>query len=441
MKQRQNSSVTETAGKSPALPFRRRLSGFVFPACAALLSTVQAGPVTTVPWNGKTGAVSFTYDDARNSHVPNLMTQLDSVGVKATFFVCETGVGGSFTPKLDGWLAAARKGHEIANHTQAHTNITDGNAAATVKGWADHLRGLDSTIESVTFAYPNCSYPGNTGYAGVGAENFIARGCHTSSSTNYAWGSQPSNWMRVDALIMSPSNNSTGISLLNNSRNQNRWAVILIHDVASPTPDQYSVTPANNLQLLNTAISNGMWVDTYQNIGAYWRAHFTMDTAQAVQDGVRKRVQWVSPHPKMPKRVPLRVKLDKAVFGDSAVVMQDGAVIPREADSSYVIDFMKLSLDVYPPGSVGVVQAGALRRAAARATLANGALTLEGLPVGAYAVEVRDARGALAGRFSTWVAGKEAQVFAFERPLAPGLYQVTLRSGAGETRRLPALSL
>ncbi len=48
-------------------------------------SAFAAGPVTTVPWNGHKGAVSFTYDDARDGQIPNLLPQLDSLGIKATF--------------------------------------------------------------------------------------------------------------------------------------------------------------------------------------------------------------------------------------------------------------------------------------------------------------------------------------------------------------------
>lgn len=416
-----------------------RLVGVLALAAAASL----AAPVTTVPWNGKTGAVSFTYDDARNSHVPNLIAQLDSVGVKATFFVCETGVGGSFTPKLSGWLQAARNGHEVANHTRNHTNITDGNAATTTKDWADHLRSLDTTVRSATFAYPNCAYPGTTGYNGVSAENFIARGCHSSQTTNYAWATQPANWMRVDALIMSPTNNNTGITLLRNSKTQNRWAVILIHDVADPTPDQYSITPASNLQLLKTAIDSGLWIDTYERIGAYYRAHFTMDTAQAVTFGNGKRVQWISPHPRMPSSVPLKVRLDAAVFGDSAVVVQNGRLIPRAADSTYVIDFMKLQMEVYPKGTVAVSPASRGVFADTRARVDGRMLRLNGLSAGIWSVSLHDVTGALVHEGTLRLASDDTEgALALRAAPRTGVHQVTLRrAGNGDVRRLPVMIL
>jgi hypothetical protein len=72
------------------MPFFRLLRRAALPALGAALllaPAATAAPVTTVPWNGYTGAASFTYDDARNSQIPGLVNQLDSVGVKATFFV------------------------------------------------------------------------------------------------------------------------------------------------------------------------------------------------------------------------------------------------------------------------------------------------------------------------------------------------------------------
>ena len=52
-----------------------------------------------MPWNGHTGAVSFTYDDARPSQIPNLLPQLDALDIKATFFISLTGAGGDFEAK------------------------------------------------------------------------------------------------------------------------------------------------------------------------------------------------------------------------------------------------------------------------------------------------------------------------------------------------------
>ncbi len=46
---------------------------------SALLAAAaaHAGPVTTVPWNGYTGATSFGYDDTRPSQLSTAIPALD----------------------------------------------------------------------------------------------------------------------------------------------------------------------------------------------------------------------------------------------------------------------------------------------------------------------------------------------------------------------------
>ena len=320
-------------------------------ASLILLGSISAfaGPVTTTPWNGHTGAVSFTYDDARDGQIPNLIPQLDSLNIKATFEIAAANVG-TFNTRKSAWLQVARNGHELANHTYTHTSLTDANAAGLIKDMADTLRRLDTTIQSVTFAYPNCVVPGTTGKNGVNAENFIARGC---GGTTYAWGTQPSDWMNIQGLIVTNNVTTSATSELSSAKTNNTWASIIIHDVVNPPPDIYSMTPANNRIILNAGVSNLLWIDTYLNVAAYYRAHFTMDTATAKTVSGGWNLAWVSPHPKMPKSVKLRVKFATATFGTSFTVQQGGVTIPVETDGSYIIDFMRLSLQVLQ-GSTGI---------------------------------------------------------------------------------------
>lgn len=301
----------------------------------------SAGPVTTVPWNGKPGAVTFTYDDSRTSQIPNLLPQLDELKVKATFFISVTGTGGDFEPKKAQWIQHARNGHELANHTKAHVNTpADPNAAPVIAEMAAYLRGLDPTIESVTFAYPNCGVNGKTG---VGSENFIARSC---GGARYAWGTQPSDWMNINGIILGPGSANSAITALNTARTSNSWQVLLSHDVKE-NPDIYSVTPGDNKRMLDAAISAGLWIETFQTVGAYYRAHFVMDAVEPTTTSTGWRMTWTSPHPKLPRSVKLRVMLAAAPFGSSITIQQGGVTIPPESDGAYVIDFIKLSLDVF----------------------------------------------------------------------------------------------
>jgi peptidoglycan/xylan/chitin deacetylase (PgdA/CDA1 family) len=407
-------------------------------ACVAFAaSTLSAAPVTTVPWNGKTGAVSFTYDDARSSQIPNLMPQLDSLGIKATFFISIQNIG-DFNARRAQWIQAARKGHELTNHTYAHANVNGSDGAAVtamIKDMADTLRGIDTSLQSVTFAYPNCNLTANaTAKNGIDAQNFMARGC---ANPTLNWGTQPTDWMNVQGEILGPTSASTAVSRINAAKTNNRWYVTILHDVAE-SPDQYSMTPANNLTMLTAAVSAGVWIDTYAAVGAYYRAHFTMDTAQAVADGLAKKVAWISPHARMPRSVPLRVKLDKAVFGDTLLVTQGDVSVPRQPDSSYIVDFMKLQFKVFH-GVTALSPTLRFRHASLHGRIAGSQLRLEGLPAGQYVLTVRDARGALVFQRGVRAAGRETVV-----PFSAGngFYQVSLRQPSGgitKTLRLLAV--
>ena len=76
-------------------------------------ATAQSGP-----WNGKKCAVVLTYDDALSQHLDNAIPVLDSLGLKATFYLSAYFPGSS--QRINDWKKVARKGHELANHTLYH---------------------------------------------------------------------------------------------------------------------------------------------------------------------------------------------------------------------------------------------------------------------------------------------------------------------------------
>jgi peptidoglycan/xylan/chitin deacetylase (PgdA/CDA1 family) len=68
--------------------------------------------------------ICLTYDDGLLSHMNTVLPQLDSVGLKATFFL--NSIQGSSevvsqpSPAVIAWTNAALHGHELANHTLFH---------------------------------------------------------------------------------------------------------------------------------------------------------------------------------------------------------------------------------------------------------------------------------------------------------------------------------
>lgn len=90
-------------------------------ALLILLSTLQAQ--TARPWKGKKTAVVLTYDDALDQQLDNAAPLLDSLGLKATFYV--TAYAHSVQQRLNDWRDLDRRGHELGNHTLFHPCLAD----------------------------------------------------------------------------------------------------------------------------------------------------------------------------------------------------------------------------------------------------------------------------------------------------------------------------
>lgn len=73
---------------------------------------------TNQPWKGKKCAVVLTYDDAIDQHLDNALPVLDSLGLKATFYL--TAFSNSIRSRLNDWKKLAVTGHELGNHTLYH---------------------------------------------------------------------------------------------------------------------------------------------------------------------------------------------------------------------------------------------------------------------------------------------------------------------------------
>jgi len=82
---------------------------------------VNATAQSDKPWNGKKCAVVLTYDDAINEHLDNAIPVLDSLGLKATFYI--TAFSQSMQTRMNDWKKLATRGHELGNHTLYHPCI------------------------------------------------------------------------------------------------------------------------------------------------------------------------------------------------------------------------------------------------------------------------------------------------------------------------------
>src|SRR4249920_3098475 len=68
------------------------------------------------PWHNKKCAVVLTYDDAISQHLDHALPVLDSLHLKATFYV----TANSTKDRINDWEKVGLKGYELGNHTLFH---------------------------------------------------------------------------------------------------------------------------------------------------------------------------------------------------------------------------------------------------------------------------------------------------------------------------------
>src|SRR5436190_8332262 len=86
-----------------------------------LLSSQICHSQVSLPWHGKKCAVVLTYDDAIDQHLDNAIPVLDSLGLKATFYI--TAFSSSMQTRMNEWRKLAARGYELGNHTLYHPCI------------------------------------------------------------------------------------------------------------------------------------------------------------------------------------------------------------------------------------------------------------------------------------------------------------------------------
>jgi peptidoglycan/xylan/chitin deacetylase (PgdA/CDA1 family) len=306
-----------------------------FAALALAAVSAFAGPITTVPWNGHPGAATFTFDDGLHSQTNNL-TFLDNMpDVTVTFFVCTNTMG--FGSNTQPHLNYAKKGHEIGNHTATHKNLTqNADLNSEISGAASKLRGMG--LEATSLATPYCAQ-NQTVKNAINKEHFISRGCGGSGLTG--WDTEP-DWMQIDSHYWQQNGSTVSAfkSSADQAASQSKWHVQLNHGVGA---DWDVISAADIKTLIEYAVSKKLWVASFSTVGAYLRAHFTIDKAAATNTANGFTVKWTSPHAHMPKSVPLRVKIQGA---QGKTVSQKGKEVKPNSDSTYTIEFMALELEV-----------------------------------------------------------------------------------------------
>ena len=158
-----------------------------------LMSTLFSFAQNNQVWNNKKCAVSLTYDDALNVHLDNAIPLLDSLGLKATFYL--SGYSGALSNRINEWRAIAKNGHELGNHTLYHpcAGQRPGREFVTpdydlenysIKRISDEIKMTNTLLKAIdgktqrTFAYPCGDIKiGDSLYLTATKNEFVAARC------------------------------------------------------------------------------------------------------------------------------------------------------------------------------------------------------------------------------------------------------------------------
>jgi hypothetical protein len=270
----------------------------------------------------------------------------------------------------------ASKGHEIGNHTANHKNLTETSDYNTeISGAASKLRGMKrsdgSSLQVTSLATPYCAQNQNAKNA-INQEHFINRGCGGSGITG--WNTEP-DWMQIDSHYWQASSSVQQFQGSLDQAANGSWHVQLNHGVGG----DWDAISANDIKtLIQYAVTKNLWVASFSTVGAYLRAHFTIDKASSTATANGFKVTWTSPHAHMPKSVPLRVNIEGAA---GKTVTQKGVVVPQNSDGTYTIEFMTLELEVGASGTAPTSSASTQPGSSASQPTSSASAPIEGIMV------------------------------------------------------------
>ena len=250
-------------------------------------TSAQTGTVTgyapagTGVWNGKKCAVVITYDDAIDQHLDNAVPVLDSLGLKATFYI--TAFSSSMQHRMNGWKRLAANGHELGNHTLYHP--CEGNKPGrefvpaeynlttyTVRRMLDETRMTNLFLQALdgkttrTFAFPCADMQiGDSSFIKPLQKDFIA----ARSVRNEMHQINEIDLYNVDCYLV---NNHTAAQMMewvNKARQTNSLLVILFHGVGGG--NGLNVDPDEHRALLQYLKKHekDIWIAPMVNVATY----------------------------------------------------------------------------------------------------------------------------------------------------------------------------
>ena len=254
---------------------------YLFIALSGSLLVLHAQP--NLVWKGKKCAVVLTYDDAIDQQLDNAVPLLDSLGLKATFYI--TAFSASVQKRLPEWKQLATKGYELGNHTLYHP-CTGGTGREwvskeydlnhySVKRMEDEIRmtnlflqALDGkTTRSFAFTCGDMKVNDSSFINGMKNDFIAARAVRNEMHTI-----DQVDLYNVDCYVVNNGSAAQMIAWVNKARETNSLLVILFHGVGGGNSLNVSLTEHKNFLLYLKQNENDTWIAPMVEVAEYIRA-------------------------------------------------------------------------------------------------------------------------------------------------------------------------
>lgn len=236
-------------------------------------------------WKGRKCAVALTYDDALPVHLDNVVPVLDSLGLKATFYL--SGYFPGYVDNIPRWKSAAENGHELANHTLFHpctgdrpgrewVNPHNDLSKYTVQRMTDEMKMTNVLLKTLdgktarTFAYPcGDTKIGDVDYFKPVAGDFVAaRGTKSEMKTITQL-----DFADIGSYAINGESGEQLIELVRKAQASNSMLVFLFHGVGGGHSLNVALAEHNKLIRYLSQHTADIWVAPFIDIANYARTY------------------------------------------------------------------------------------------------------------------------------------------------------------------------
>lgn len=298
----------------------------------------ELGGMTVLDWAGFDAALSYTFDDSLKSQIDNY-DALTATGARMTFYVVCSNNGSS-----DTWSQAVIDGHEVGNHTSHHCQ-DDGTGCA----WGSYDGSLEEELSKCTThimdtfgatgVYTTAAPYGASGYGAAAMDQFfINRGVNSGRIDPL----DTQNPFSVPCHLASEGDDAQSfISVIDSAHSAGAWQLMLIHSLGDDGGYQ-PIEPGALLDSISYAQEgNEIWIDSVENVGAYWLGQLALSKASEQVAGDETLYEWTLPDHFPPARY-VRVTIT------GGKLSQGGDELPWNEHGYYEVALDQLSLTLSP---------------------------------------------------------------------------------------------